>query len=778
MVQQQRRIVEPGELVRGRVQVRNTGNVPALLGVRTVSGSSGLFGFAPGAQPVTVTTPGAVRPGETAELRVAIRVPQTPGDAAFQVELGAFDPSGQLTQILDRQLFAGLAEVMAAIPVAPPGPPVTPPVLSAEELAEQFMESLGTPTLTVSPREVNPGQTVRATFQVSSSAPASFTPQLRLVLLDANDNVVRTVFDQRLTAQRGIPISRQVDINTTGLAPGSYGLRPFLIDPITNLVLLNPGPFRNLFSVLAAAAPPTIPTPVTVPSITSLNLGAVTASPLSVNPGDVVNFSIPLSLPQLPPGTPQPELVADIFVIRSLGGGQFAQAARLVPEQSISLPLATQRWTVPQGAEAGDYGLSIRVWDRRTLADVGFLVQQQLPNLFRVVSVAAPTIPVPTGPQPLTSLNTLSLQASFVPDNMRRGNLVIRATNRNPFPVRLRFVAPLVTPTFAFAADIIPRPGVERTISPNQTATIEQSFSLPLTLPAGNYTISLEIIDALSGSAFAALRSPGQAPVLRLTTGAPPAPAPAPAPTPIGPPAPELLSVAAPTLTPANPEAGDIITGEWTLRNPLTQPLRAFLFLDGPVSSPDQRNGVARDFAPGQTQTLRVIARVPPAQPAGRVTYGLAVRDASTQQTIGTLVRTVTLTVQAPPAPTPAPTGMGLTPGQLLSVAIGPLNEVVLRGNDIGIQFTLRNTSGNSGSLRIQAFGQDPSGNTRGTGETSVSIGPFQTINPRVNIPIPSNAATGRYGVRVFIWDTATFVPGDVSTFLIRQTTPDVFTVR
>ena len=57
--------------------------------------------------------------------------------------------------------------------------------------------------------------------------------------------------------------------------------------------------------------------------------------------------------------------------------------------------------------------------------------------------------------------------------------------------------------------------------------------------------------------------------------------------------------------------------------------------------------GTARTFGPGERQTLTVLARVPSDVRLGSLTYGLAVRELLSRETIGNLVRAVSISTRA-----------------------------------------------------------------------------------------------------------------------------------
>ena len=428
---------EPAQLIQGTVRIRNTGNLPANFAVRVTPGASGVLGFSPEATSRTVLTPRTVGPGDTVALPVSIRLPEAAGSKAFRVEVGEVSPAGLLTRVFDSQVFNNLADVVREVAIVPPGPPAPPPTLTPSQLASQFMEGLGPLSLSVNPKEVNPGQSVRATIQVPNSAPAAFSPQLRLALLDANNQPVRTVFDQRLSVPRGIPIARQVDVSTAGLASGDYGLRPFLIDPISNLVLANPGTFANAFRVLAAVAPPAQPPapPVTEP-VALIPAIPPTPAPEPVISGPVAPQLVTVGTPTLTPtsvaaggritGTwtvrnTRGQRIRAFLFLDGPGGGN-GVARDIDPGEAVTLSVIGQ---VPAGQRAGSvtYGLAVR--DVNTNRTIGSLVRAITLNVPAPVPATSPTpSPVPTPPAPTSSAG-----------GIRPGQLVMSPPTAQPLTV-------------------------------------------------------------------------------------------------------------------------------------------------------------------------------------------------------------------------------------------------------------------------------------------------------------------------------------------------------
>ncbi len=246
---------DPSQLVQGQVTVRNTGNTSTTLAVRVTVGSGGILGFSPEGPARTVITPTPVPPGSTATLPISIRLPGMAGLKAFRVESGPADPSGGVARIIDSQVFSNLAEVAGAAPATLPLNGVTPtiptaPTPTAAQLAATFAESLGAPGLQPVPGTVTQGEIARGGVQLPTGASFSFSPQLRILLLDANNNTIRTILQQTVSLAPRQSISQAFTINTLNLPLGSYGIRVSLLAP-NGQVLLDPVTFPGALGVVA-----------------------------------------------------------------------------------------------------------------------------------------------------------------------------------------------------------------------------------------------------------------------------------------------------------------------------------------------------------------------------------------------------------------------------------------------------------------------------------------------------------------------------------------------
>lgn len=130
------------------------------------------------------------------------------------------------------------------------------------------------------------------------------------------------------------------------------------------------------------------------------------------------------------------------------------------------------------------------------------------------------------------------------------------------------------------------------------------------------------------------------------------------------------------------------------------------------------------------------------------------------------------LTIEALPGPAL------LKPGNLALLDPQVSAAVVQPGQTVEIKVPFLNTGPIAPPVNLQAFILGPEG-------TAVASLPQQTFTPTLNAnampavrwAVPTTAASGSYGLQVFVWDDKTFVPGDASTYLVRQQVNDLFRV-
>jgi hypothetical protein len=616
MVSGQARRFQPDQIVQGRATVRNTGNVPAFLGVRVVSGTDGVLGFSPGAAPVVVSTPARVQPGETAEVNISVRVPREPGPTAFQLEVGTLDPAGQISRVLDRQTLRGLAEVRRP---DIPEPPVSPEDVPRPQQLAQLRQALGTPNISASPRELQPGQTVRIFYQFSGSAPFPFTLRVPMFLLGPAGQQVRTLPPREISVRQGDALAGQVDIDTSGLAAGqSYGFGLAVTDRVTGASIVDPIQRLNLFSL--NVAPPGLPAPP--PALQQIQISPPQAQPRRVAPGDSVAFTIQVDLPA---GTLQVLEDATLALGLDLLDPQGRQAVgRQFQDMSVSAGRNTlaRSVSIPGDAPAGQYALAVSLWDRRPVFGGRQLMQRTFSNVFEVlarVPTVDPTLPPPVGPPPPqpTPARLLPVTSpSLTPQTVERGQTLTGTwTVRNAGGRTIRAFLFLEGPAGVRAQ------GTTLAFEPGDSATLRVMAQVPVTTPRGSAAYRLEVRDAGTQRLVESLRQ-----TFTITVQPEPEPEPAPPPEPtaggfIGG---NISLVAVGPVTPSV-EAGETIQIQYTLRNNSTRRGTVEIQVFGRDPGGNTR-GSGRGTAtlePMSTANPRVSLAVPASAPPG--VYGVRV---------------------------------------------------------------------------------------------------------------------------------------------------------
>lgn len=306
MVTQVQRIFQPGERAQATIQITNTGNVPATFIVELAPGTAALFGpFISEGIPLRIITP-IVQPGQEASVALPVTFSDIPGAKDFQIRVGQAGPTGGFLNILDEQVFAGLARVEAPaglpLPVAglPAGAaPLAPTPLDA---AQVFSLGLGTPTVSFSDSRPTTGEVIQGRIDIPNNAGIPFSPvlEVNIAIIDRfppfSVQEIRTIIAPiTVSLQPNQDISRNIAINTTGLpvTPGGespYDLRVVLLDEQTGILLLDAA-LQDVFTVLDAAvpAPPALPVaPLPPPSITAQPGPGDLDSIINIVPSDIV----------------------------------------------------------------------------------------------------------------------------------------------------------------------------------------------------------------------------------------------------------------------------------------------------------------------------------------------------------------------------------------------------------------------------------------------------------------------------------------------------------
>ncbi|MFC1935554.1 hypothetical protein ACFLX9_02155, partial [Chloroflexota bacterium] len=121
----------------------------------------------------------------------------------------------------------------------------------------------------------------------------------------------------------------------------------------------------------------------------------------------------------------------------------------------------------------------------------------------------------------------------------------------------------------------------------------------------------------------------------------------------------------------------------------------------------------------------------------------------------------------------------GLFPGDLIFLDPVATPELVNPGESVTIGIPLQSQATISPDVNMIVSVIGPAGNV-------VASFPTQTFRPTAGLTtvrqvpwaVPETATPQSYGVQVNLWDPNTFVPGDPSTFVVREQVFDVFTVE
>lgn len=515
MVTQVQRTFQPGERAQATIQITNTGNVPATFIVELSPGTAALFGpFIVEGIPLRIITP-IVQPGQEASVALPVTFSDIPGQKAFQIRVGQAGPTGGFLNILDEQVFAGLAriEAPAGLPLPDAGLPasVAPTPLDA---AQVFSLGLGTPTVSFSDSRPTTGEVIQGRIDIPNNSGIPFSPvlEVNIAIIDRfppfSVQEIRTIIAPiTVSLQPFQTISRNIAINTTGLpvTPGGespYDLRVVLLDERTGILLLDAA-LQDVFTVLDAAvpAPPGLPVePLPPPSITAQPGAGDLDSVINIVPSDIVvgeqatltygifnrqNFDISSSLA--------------INLVDSRG----LDVVSIVPPRPLIIDADSQRSadvpinTSTLGPES--YGVRVLVIAAGTGTT---LLDEVTPNKLIVRSAVVPAQPT-VAPAPVL----LGLQA---------GQLTL-VSQQPAFPLEvLPGSSQTVTLRFAVADFVLPSPPVITmefrvknffgttietlapqfiTFRPGETRDIPVTWAIPSSTPEARYGIEVEAFD-------------------------------------------------------------------------------------------------------------------------------------------------------------------------------------------------------------------------------------------------------------------------------------------
>lgn len=516
---------QPGEVRTAQITVLNTGNQTAVYALEITAGETGLFGFASQRSPVLVLTP-PIAPGLQRQIPVPVQLPDAPGPKAFRIRIGEAGPTGQIIQEFDEELFTGFAQValpsMIPLPTEPPAPPAAP---TSQELALQFRDALGAPSITVSPTQVDQGETVTGTLSIPSAAAIPFTPRLTVTLIQASVNApgffeIRTIVAPRnVSLGPGDDITQPLSIDTSSLPAALYGLRVLLIDPTTGIVLVD-RTFTNLFTVtLPAPAPPPAPAPTPTPTPTlALDLVSVVVTPSTVRPLSTIAIDVTVRNTTLASG----QLEFRTQVINDIGAlpDTFGQLARRnnVPIGPNATITESWTWTVPDDPAdyptGRQYGVFVAVLDESTQDE---LIVSSVRPLFTIEAAPPPAAPIfdeefgpaaPT-PAPIPRSSDVAVTASYGPSLTRFGQqttLTVRVTNTGDFNFGVEVDARLILPNGSVGQDIIPRTFGLLTVDQRRLFTGVLSTA---NLPSGSYGARVAVRSFASGQIIRFVSFPG-----------------------------------------------------------------------------------------------------------------------------------------------------------------------------------------------------------------------------------------------------------------------------
>lgn len=460
----------------------------------------------------------------------------------------------------------------------------------------------------------------------------------------------------------------------------------------------------------------------------------------------------------------------------TLPGAGFAEEATFVlltnvvqPGQSATIPVPL---AIPPGAAVGRKVVRVRIGEAGATGEIANLLDEQFfTGLLRVEGPEPlpPSLPLP-GEGRLSRGDILLGNPTVSPPEPQPGQVVtvrLPVTNRGPAEAPVRLEASIVNAAGAPVVEL-----AQDAFTPGKGAPLTRVYNaaLPVDLSPGSYGLDVSVVDQLTSAPLASQTFPNLFRIVSL-----PAPK---APTNL---VPGNLDLLDPQVTPSVAKPGQIVELRLPFLNtgPVAPPLNLQAFLTGPGGKTYElpRQTFTPTLAAPATPTLRW--RVP--QEAAPGPYDLQVfawddrtfvpGDPSTY-----LIREQMndlFLVEALPGPTV------LRPGNLDLLDPQVDATVVQPGQTVEIKAPILNTGPVAPPVNLSAFILGPEG-------TAVASLPQQTFTPTLNVTalptvrwaVPQNAAQGSYGLQVFVWDDKTFVPGDPSTYLVREQVNDLFRVQ
>jgi hypothetical protein len=465
----------------------------------------------------------------------------------------------------------------------------------------------------------------------------------------------------------------------------------------------------------------------------------------------------------------------------TLPGVGFAEEATAVfltnvvpPGQSATLPVPL---SLPPGIQPGSKVVRVWIGEAGPTGELTTLLDEQFfTGLLRVEGPQPPPVPGPgqgerlplPGEGRLSRGDILLGNPTISPPEPQPGQMVtvrLPVTNQGPVAAPVRIESSIVDAAGASVVELAPD---AFTPGKNTPLTRVYNATLPADLRPGSYGLAVSVADQLTSAPLGSQTFPNLfrfiLPALKLPAGL----------------APGDLDLLDPQVTPSVARPGQTVELKLPFLNtgPVAPPLNLLVFLSGPdgktielprqtftptlnaPATPTLRWRAPEGAAPGPYD-LQVFAwddrTFIPGDPS---TYLIreGVNDLFTVETVPGLAV--------------------LKPGNLDLLDPQVNLAVVQPGQTVEIRVPILNTGPVAPPVNLQVF-------IVGAEGTAVASLPIQTFTPTLNVAampvvrwvVPQNAGPGSYGLQVFVWDDQTFVPGDPSTYLVREQVNDLFTL-
>ena len=551
------RAFRPGQAARGRLTITNDGNVPTRYAVEVSPGVTAPFvGFV--AEETAALVTDVVQPGRSATVRIPLSLPQdiTEGRKVVRVRIGEVGPDGELAEVLDEQFFSGLLRVEVPRPAPVPAPPTPVPVPPAPPPAPERPPTEAMPLPGEVPRvqgrivsvespqrgqEMRGGQRVmvRVTYWNTGSEPHAFS-----AIAWAGEILGQGQIDPDVQGTARGPMvgpgsrsTLEVPLELPQEPALGFGPKDVLVmlvdlDPMGRfpVVIYDSRGLPSLFSLSAPPVPalptpppptpPQVPAPVTPRGLVpgDLDLLDPIATPGVARPGQTVQ----LDLPFMNAGPVSPPVTASVFILGPQGTA-IADLPQLTfsPDAGMAT-LRTVRWTVPQAAAPGSYGVQVFAWDPNTFVagdPSTYLIREQVLDVFTVeaipVEVAPPEVaqpPVemaPPGPRVPSPGDLGQPSVQFSPSTVEMGQ-VTQGSVAIPNLADFSFTARVTMSLIDSAGQ-----GVQTVVLPTDLAfnpleSRSAGFALNTAgLEPGTYGVRVVAVDAFTGTTLMDQNIPG-----------------------------------------------------------------------------------------------------------------------------------------------------------------------------------------------------------------------------------------------------------------------------